>query len=95
VKLFATRSRTNSIVKGALCHGLWVLTPYPALLKGCTVICHSVVMADVLNTEANGVLVADGLVVDEDLVTGFSKHEAVPFVEAVARQIVAVSRQRM
>jgi protease I len=93
-KLFAKAMQNKSIVKGALCHGLWILTPYPALLKGRTVICHPVVMADVLNSEANVVLAADGVVVDEDLVTGFSKHEAVTFLESVARQIVAVSGQR-
>lgn len=90
VKLFAKAMENKSVVKGALCHGLWVLTPNPKLLTGRTVICHSVVMADVLNAGANVVLDASGVVVDDDLVTGFSKHEAVPFVEAVARQIVAL-----
>lgn len=94
VKLFAKAMQNKSVVKGALCHGLWVLTPYPTLLEGRTVICHSVVMADVLNAGANVVLTTEGVVVDDDLVTGFSKHEAIPFVEAVARQIVAVSRSR-
>jgi hypothetical protein len=51
-------------------------------------------MGDVLNAEANVVFAADGVRVDEDLVTGFSKRDAVPFIEAVARQIVAVSGQR-
>jgi protease I len=94
VKLFARAMQNKCIVKGALCHGLWVLTPYPSLLKGRTVICHSVVMADILNAGANVVLAADGVVVDDDLVTGFSKHEAVPFVEAVARRVLAISGQR-
>jgi protease I len=95
VQLFAKAMQNTSIVKGALCHGLWVLTPFPALLKGRTIICHSVVMADVLNAGANVVLAPTGVVVDGDLVTGFSKHEAMPFVEAVARQIVAGGRQEL
>jgi len=93
VKLFAKAMQNKCIVKGALCHGLWVLTPHPKLLNGRTVICHSVIMADVLNAGANVVLTTDGVVVDDDLVTGFSKHEAVPFVLAVARQIVTLSAE--
>jgi protease I len=94
VKLFAKAMENKTIVKGALCHGLWVLTPNPNLLSGRTVTCHSVVMADVLNAGAHVVLAADGVVVDEDLVTGFSKHEVLHFVQAVAGRICALSAQR-
>jgi protease I len=47
-------------------------------------------MADVLNCGANVVLAPEGVVVDRDLVTGFSKHEVLTFVEAVAGQIAAL-----
>jgi hypothetical protein len=39
------------------------------------------------------VLATSGVVVDDDLVTGFSQHEAVPFVDADARRIVALSAE--
>lgn len=39
----------SRIVKGALCHALWILTPAPRRLKGRKVICHTVVLADVVN----------------------------------------------
>ena len=54
-------------------------------------------MADILNCGADVVFEDTGngrkepakIVVDNDLVTGFSKHEVVPFVEAIASQIIA------
>ncbi len=94
VEFFARAMQNPRIVKGPLCHGLWILTPNPELLKGRKVICHEVVLADVLNCGAiyvpqdaqNG-----GVVVDGDLVTGRSWHEVEPFIQAVARQILALN----
>ncbi|WP_412159930.1 DJ-1/PfpI family protein, partial [Pantoea sp. SIMBA_079] len=74
----------KKIVKGALCHGLWLLTPNPQLLRGRKVICHSVVMADIINCGAKITLTPDRVVTDCDLVTGFSKHEALAFLAAIA-----------
>jgi protease I len=88
-RFFAEAMTRPGIVKGALCHGLWMLSPSPALLRGRKVICHSVVMSDILNCGAEIVLTPDRVVIDGDLVTGFSKHEAVPFTAAVARGIAA------
>ncbi len=96
VEFFARAMQNPRIVKGPLCHGLWILTPNPELLKGRKVICHQVVLADVLNCGAiyvpqdaqNG-----GVVVDGDLVTGRSWHEVEPFIQAVARQILALDEK--
>jgi protease I len=95
-RFFADAMKRQDIVKGALCHGLWILTPYPELLKGRKVTCHTVVMADILNCGAEVMVKDTGaggkefmkVVVDEDLITGFSKHEALPFIEAIAGAIV-------
>jgi protease I len=95
-RFFAGSMKRHDIVKGALCHGLWILTPYPELLKGRKVTCHTVVMADILNCGAEvvlqdtdkGIKEPAKVVVDEDLITGFSKHEALPFIEAIAGAIV-------
>ena len=78
------------LVKGLLCHGLWVLTPNPKLLRGRKVICHSVVMADIINCGAQIVVNPERVVADDDLVTGFSKHEVLPFIAAIAAQICAL-----
>ncbi len=96
VRFFAEAMRNKRVVKGALCHGLWILTPNPDLLKDRKVTCHTVIMADILNTGANIVLYDLGggrkepakVVVDDDLVTGYSKHEVLPFVEAIAIAII-------
>ena len=93
VQFFARAMRNPRIVKGPLCHGLWILTPNPELLKGRKVICHEVVLADVLNCGAiyvpqdaqNG-----GVVVDGDLVTGHDWHVVQPFVQAIAQRILAL-----
>ncbi|MGP0091546.1 MAG: hypothetical protein ACLPKB_16535 [Xanthobacteraceae bacterium] len=90
-RLFADAMADKRLVKGLLCHGLWILTPNPRLLRGRKVICHSVVMADIMNCGAEIVLTPDRVVTDEDLVTGFSKHEVLPFIAAIARQIASHS----
>lgn len=72
VRFMASAMMNPMIVKGALCHALWILTPVPELLKGRRVICHTVVLADVLNAGAVYVPDTSHVVVDRDLVTGRS-----------------------
>lgn len=97
VRFFADIMARKHIVKGALCHGLWILTPHPELLKGRRVTCHTVVMADILNAGAD-IVFENGkpakVVTDDDLVTGYSKHEAVSFVKAIAERIHVVGKQK-
>lgn len=72
VRFMASAMMNPKIVKGALCHALWILTPVPELLNGRKVICHTVVLADIIN--AGGIYVPDQshVVVDQDLVTARS-----------------------
>lgn len=88
---FAEAMRNPTVIKGALCHGLWILTPNPDLLRGRKVVCNAVVLADILNCEALPVMDAK-VHTDSDLVTALSKHEVLPFIRAIADQIAAVSR---
>lgn len=85
VKFFAQAMTTPTIVKGALCHGLWILTPCPELLKGRRVSCHRVVLADILN--AGAVYDPAPVVVDGDLVTGDSGSHVLPFIDAVCDRL--------
>ena len=87
VRFFSKAMQNPNIVKGALCHGLWILTPMPNLLRDRKVICHEVVRADVLN--AGGVYTpsSGGVVVDGDLVTGHSKDDVNLFIDTIARLI--------
>jgi protease I len=90
VKFFARAMENPKIVKGALCHGLWLLTPCPDLLQGRKVICHEVVLADVINAGAIFHWDDSGVVVDRDLVTGHDWHKVGVFVERVADTIIAI-----
>lgn len=95
---FRRAMRNRSIVKGAPCHGLWLLTPSPDVLAGRRVACNPVVLADVVNA---GALVVPApaaapwdqhVVVDDDLVTSTSAHDAATcrrFVDAVKDAILA------
>lgn len=101
VRFFAEAMSRPGLVKGALCHGLWILTPNPQLLKGRQVTCHTVVMADILNCGAEVIFedIGDGkkapakVVVNGDLVTGFSKHEVIPFIDAIAACIMDTNKE--
>ena len=87
VQFFASAMENKRVVKGFLCHGLWILTPNPKLLRERNVICHTVVMADIVNCGAQIKLTRNGVVTDDDLVTGFSKHEVLPFITAITDSI--------
>jgi putative intracellular protease/amidase len=51
-RFVAEAMNTPGVVVGALCHGLWMLTPTPELLAGRRMTCHQVVLADVHNAGA-------------------------------------------
>lgn len=87
VQFFAKAMANPKIVKGLLCHGLWLLTPMPELLKGRRVICHEVVLADIVNAGAVYVPSPTNIVVDGDLVTGRSGHDVHAFIDAIVHQI--------
>ena len=83
VKFFAEAMLNPKIVKGALCHALWILTPNPQLLEGRQVICHTVVLADILNAGATFVPTENHVVVDKDLVTGRSFADVEAYWSAI------------
>lgn len=95
VQWFAKAMELPHVVKGILCHGLWILTPNPHLLKDRTVICHEVVLADILNAGANYHYDPSGVVVDGDLVTGRSKHEANLLVDTVTQRVVTMQEENI
>ncbi|SER89291.1 hypothetical protein [Sphingobium sp. YR768] len=92
VELFDRAMDIPSLIKGFLCHGCWILTPNKARLKGRKLICHSVVMADILNCDA--IIVPEPVVVDDDLVTAFSKHEVHLFIDAIAGEIARCRQEK-
>lgn len=89
VQFYADAMLNSKIVKGALCHALWILTPNPQLLEGRNVICHTVVLADIINAGATFVPAENNVVVDRDLVTARSFGD----VEAYWQAIVETSEK--
>jgi len=58
----------KSIIKGIICHGMWLLAPVPELVRGRPVVVHNNLHGDAVNM---GALYTDqDVVVDGDLVTG-------------------------
>lgn len=91
VRFMASAMMNPQIVKGALCHALWILTPVPELLNGRKVICHTVVLADVLNAGAVYVPDESHVVVDRDLVTGRSAADIEGYCQKLAETYESIS----
>ena len=60
------------MVKGIICHGMWLMASAPETVRGRRVVCHNNLIGDVRNMGAN--YVDADVVVDGDLVTGRSAH---------------------
>jgi protease I len=86
VAFFAEAMKNKKIIKAAMCHALWILTPFPDLLKGRKVICHTVVLADIHNAGAIFVPDKKEYVVDDDLVTARSAANLNEYFDAIVEQ---------
>jgi len=57
----------KGIIKGIICHGMWLLAPAPELVRGRRVVVHNNLLGDAKNMGA--IYVDQDVVVDGDLVT--------------------------
>jgi protease I len=55
------------IIKGMICHGMWLAASVPYLVRDRKIVCHNNLLGDVRNMGAN--YVDQDVVVDDDLVT--------------------------
>lgn len=76
------------IVKGIICHGLWLAAPAPELVRGRRVVAHNNLYGDVRNMGA--IYTDEDVVVDGDLVTGRTGAHCAPF----ARTIIGMLAER-
>lgn len=83
VQFFARAMENTGILKAAMCHALWILTPRPDLLRGRHVICHTVVLADIVNAGAVYIPAPSHIVVDRDLVTARSFADIEAYFQAI------------
>jgi protease I len=83
-----------SVLKGIICHGLWLVAPLPELVRGRRLVVHNNLIGDARNMGA--VYTDEDLVVDGDLVTARTgkhchlfAHQIIEMIEA--RRAVSVS----
>lgn len=57
----------KNIIKGIICHGMWLISPAPELVRGRKVVVHNNLIGDAKNMGA--IYVDQDVVVDDDLVT--------------------------
>ena len=86
---FLQRAFANPhIVKGIICHGMWLVAPMPDLIRGRAVVAHNNLLGDIRNM--GGRYVNEDVVVDGDLVTARTGAHCHQF----ARQIIDILTAR-
>lgn len=76
------------VLKGIICHGMWLLAPVPEVVRGRHVVAHNNLLGDVRNMGAR--YTDRDVVVDGDLVTGRSGDHCHQF----ARRIIELLAER-
>jgi protease I len=76
----------KGIVKGIICHGMWLVAPLPELVAGRPVVAHNNLLGDVKNMGA--VYVDQDVVIDDDLVTGRTGGHCHQFARAIIDLLV-------
>lgn len=74
------------VLKGVICHGMWLLASVPHLVRGRPVTCHNNLVGDVRNMGAR--YVDEDVVVDGDLVTGRTGQHAHLFARTIIDLLV-------
>ena len=75
------------IIKGIICHGMWLLSSVPHLVQGRAVTCHNNLVGDVRNMRAR--YVDEDVVIDGDLVTGRTGQHAHLFAHTIIEMMLA------
>jgi protease I len=76
----------SGIVKGIICHGMWLAASIPYVVRGRKVVCHNNLIGDVRNMGAN--YVDQDVVVDGDLVTGRTGEHCHLFARTIIDELV-------
>ncbi len=77
----------KSIIKGIICHGMWLLSSSPESVRGRRVVCHNNLLGDVHNMGA--VYTDQDVVVDGDLVTARTGSHCHFFAHTIIDMIIA------
>jgi protease I len=76
-----------SIIKGIICHGMWLVAPRPELVRGRRVVVHNNLIGDARAYGAN--YVDEDVVVDGDLVTGRTGQHCHLFARKILEMVAA------
>jgi protease I len=76
-----------AILKGIICHGMWLVSPMPELVRGRKVVAHPNLHGDVKNMGA--IYTDEDVVVDGDLVTARTGGHAHQFVRKILEILAA------
>ena len=76
------------VIKGIICHGLWLVAPVPELVKGRKLTCHNNLHGDALAYGAE--FVDQDLVEDGDLITARTGNHAHLLARAILQRLNAV-----
>jgi protease I len=74
------------VVKGIICHGLWLAAPIPQVVRGRKVVCHNNLVGDVRNMGAE--YVDQDVVLDGDLLTARTGEHHHLFARALVEELV-------
>lgn len=75
-----------SVLKGIICHGMWLVAPAPELVAGRKVVVHNNLIGDARNMGAE--YVDQDVVIDGDLITGRTGQHAHLFARAIIDALV-------
>ncbi|WP_269084238.1 DJ-1/PfpI family protein [Streptacidiphilus carbonis] len=75
-----------AIVKGIICHGMWLVAPVPQVIRGRRAVVHNNLLGDLKNM--GGVYVDEDVVVDADLVTARTGNHCHLFARTIIDELV-------
>lgn len=87
VRLLRRAFDEPSVLKGIICHGMWLASPIPEVVRGRRITCHNNLIGDVRNMGAE--YTNQDIVVDGDLVTGRSADHCHLFARTIIDLIAA------
>ena len=76
----------RGIVKGIICHGMWLIALVPELIRGRMVVAHNNLLGDVRNMGA--IYTNEDVVVDGDLVTGRTGDHCHQFARKIIDMLI-------
>jgi protease I len=92
VRLLRRAFTQPSVLKGIICHGAWLLSPIPEVIRDRQVTCHHNLISDVRNMSAH--YVDQDVVVAGDLVTGRSADHCHLFARTIVDLLAARGASR-